>query len=163
MRPISVVGLAIVFATSGLTPYTSGAQASLTAVQRSAIADSVTTVMDTVFALSSRRDLDRMYSFFRPNTTVLRDGKPEDWKEHQAGTRSLYRTLRSVDMHPLAHEIDVLSPTSAIWRGQFSYNFADSAGHVTSGIAASTWVLARDSSAWRIVHLHLSDPPASMK
>lgn len=163
MRMISVAGLAIVFATIGLTPHTSAAQASLTAVQRSATADTVATVMDTVFALSSRPDLDRMYSFFRANTTVLRNGKPEDWKEHQAATRSFYRTLRSVDMHPLAHEIDVLSPTVAIWRGQFSYNFADTAGHLTSGVAASTWVLARDSSGWRIVHLHMLDPPASVK
>jgi len=163
MRTISVPGLAIVSATIGLTPYTSAAQASLTAVQRSAIADSVATVMDTVFALSSRPDLDRMYSFFRANTTLLHNGRPEDWKEHQAGTRSFYRTLRSVDMHPLAHEIDVLSPTAAIWRGQFSYNFIDSVSHVTSGIAASTWVLARDSSGWRIVHLHMSDPPPSAK
>jgi hypothetical protein len=163
MRTISIPGLAIVLGSIGLTPHTSDAQASLSAVQRSAIADSVATVMDSVFALSSRPDLDRMYSFFRANTTVLHNGKPEDWTEHQAGTRAFYGTLRSVDMHPLAHEIDVLSPSAAIWRGQFSYAFTDRAGHVTSGIAASTWVLARDSSGWRIVHLHMSDPPASVK
>jgi hypothetical protein len=163
MRAISVAGLAIVLGSIGLAPHTSDAQAPLSAVQRSAISDSVATVMDSVFVLSSRPDLDRMYSFFRTNATVLHDGKAEDWKEHQAGTRAFYKTLRSVDMHPLAHEIDVLSPTAAVWRGQFSYTFTDSAGHGASGIAASTWVLARDSSGWRIVHLHLSDPPASVK
>ncbi|HET9634655.1 MAG TPA: nuclear transport factor 2 family protein [Gemmatimonadaceae bacterium] len=119
--------------------------------------------MDSVFGLSSRPDLDRMYSYFSANTTLLHNGKPEDWKEHQAGTRAFYKTLRSVDMHALAHEIDVLSPTAAVWRGQLSYSFADSTGHLASGIAASTWVLARDISGWRIVHLHMSDLPASAK
>jgi len=163
MRTLPVAGFGIVLGSIGLTPHRSDAQASLSDFQRSAIADSVAIVMDSVFALSSRPDLDRMYTFFRANTSVLHNGKPEDWKEHQAGTRAFYRTLRSVDMHPLAHEIDVLSPTAAIWRGQFSYTFADSAGHVTSGTAASTWVLARDSSGWRIAHLHMSDPPAGVK
>ena len=93
---ISLAGLVIAV---GLTPHGADAQAELSAVQRSAIADSVATVMDSVFGLS----------------------------------------------------------------GQFSYSFADSAGHVTSGIAASTWVLARDKSGWRVVHLHMSDPPASAK
>ena len=163
MRTISVAGLAIVVVASGLTARTTKAQVSLSARQRSAIARSVATVMDSVFTLSSRPDLDRMYSFFSANTTVLHNGKPEDWKEHQAGTRALYKTLRSIDMRPSAHEIDVLSPTAAIWRGQFSYSFTDTTGHVTSGLAASTWVLARDRSGWRVVHLHLSDPPTSVK
>jgi len=163
MRTIAVAGFTIVLGSFGLPPHTSDAQASLSAFQRSAIADSVAAIMDSVFALSSRPDLDRMYSFFRPNTSVLRNGKTEDWKEHQAGTRAFYKTLRSVDMHPLGHEIDVLSPTAAIWRGQFSYTFTDGEGHVTSGVAASTWVLARDSSGWRIAHLHMSDPPTAVK
>ena len=160
MRMIAVAGVAIAV---GLIPHVADAQAALSAAQRSAIADSVATVMDSVFGLSSRPDLDRMYTYFSANTTVLHNGKPEDWKEHQAGTRAFYKTLRSVDMHPLAHEIDVLSPTAAIWRGQFSYTFADTAGRVTSGVAASTWVLARFVSGWRVVHLHMSDPPAAAK
>jgi len=161
MRSIAVASLVLVFAANALAPHASGAQVSLSAGQRSAIADSVGSVMDSVFAAGSRPDLNRMYSFFSANTSLLHDGKPEDWKEHQGGTRAFYKTLRSADLRPLAHEIDVLSPTVALWRGQYSYSFADSAGHTISGIAATTWVLARNSSGWHIVHLHMSNPPAS--
>ena len=65
MRTISVAGLAFVFGGFAIAPYRADGQASLSDVQRSAIVDSVATVMDSVFALSSRPDLDRNRRFRR--------------------------------------------------------------------------------------------------
>jgi ketosteroid isomerase-like protein len=158
MRNTSIASCILVLAASTLLPYTVAAQRSLSAAQRAAITDSVGFVADSVFAAGRRRDLDRMFSWYSPSATLLHDGKPEEWKTHQAAARALYNTLRAVDVRPLGHEIEVLSPTVALWRGQYAYSLTDSAGHVIGGSAAQTWVLARENAGWRIVHIHLSDP-----
>jgi hypothetical protein len=82
----------------------------------------------------------------------------QDWTEHQANARAFYQTLRAAELRPLAHTIEVLSPTVALWRGQYAYVLTDTAGHVNSGSAAQTWVLTREPAGWRITHVHISDP-----
>ena len=163
MRRITVAAPVLILAALSRSPPRLMAQVTLSSSQRSAIADSVRRITDSVFAAGRRRDLDRMFSFYGASTTLLHDGKPENWREHQSGARAFYKTLRAVDVHPLDHQIDVLSPTVAVWRGQYAYSFTDTAGHVTAGMAANTWVLVREADGWRIVHVHISDPLPAAK
>jgi ketosteroid isomerase-like protein len=137
------------------------AQRPLSPARRTAIVDSVRAVADSAFAAGNRRDLERLYSFYSPATTLLHDGTVQDWAVHQASARAFYQTLRSVELRPLDYAIDLLSPTVAVWRGRYAYVLTDTAGHAASGTAAQTWVLTRDAVGWRITHVHISDrlPP----
>ena len=131
----------------------------MTAHQRAVLADSVRAVADSVFAAGDRRDLDRMFSYYSANTTLLQDGKPDPWPLHQANARAFYATLQDAEVKPLEYSVDVISPTAAIWHGTYWYKLTDKAGKVIQGSAASTWVFSRESAGWRIVHVHISDPP----
>ena len=135
----------------------------LSDVQRAAIEDSVRATTDSVFAAGNRKDLDRMFSFYSANTTLLRDGKYEAWAEHQAGARAFYATLKAVDLRALDHTVEVLSPTAAIWRGRYRFSLTPQSGKPIAGTAANTWVLTRETTGWRIIHVHISDPMPAAK
>jgi ketosteroid isomerase-like protein len=138
-------------------------QANLAPTQRAAITDSIRQFTDAAFAAGRSKDLNRLFSFYSPTTSLLIDGKVKDWAQHQAEARAFYGSLRSADLRPLTHEIQVLAPTVALWRGEYSYAFTDSAGHVIKGASASTWVIQRSDRGWQIVHVHISDPLPTVK
>jgi uncharacterized protein (TIGR02246 family) len=136
-----------------------GGGSTLSAEMRSAIADTVRSIGQATFNAGSARDLDRMYANFSPGTTLTVSGQiAPSWPAHQEQARAFYRTLRAVSYEPMVHGVDVLSPEVAIWRGRYRYTFTDSAGTVTSGTAAQTWVFVREDRRWRIVHAHISAP-----
>lgn len=158
MRNTRITAPVLAVAALTLISSTLPAQRLLSATERQAIADSVRVVADSVFAAGRRRDPDRMFSWYSPSATLLHNGTSEDWHAHQIAARALYDTLGAVDVRPLGHEIEVLAPTVALWRGRYSYRITDSAGRVISGDAAQTWIFVREHAGWRIVHIHLSDP-----
>jgi len=138
-------------------------QANLSPAQRAAITDSIRQFTDAAFAAGRSKDLNRLFSFYSPKTSLLIDGKVKDWAQHRAEARAFYSSLRSVDLRPLTHEIEVLAPTVALWRGEYSYAFTDSAGHVIKGASATTWVIQHGDRGWQIVHVHISDPLPTAK
>jgi ketosteroid isomerase-like protein len=138
-------------------------QANLSATQRAAISDSIRQLTDAAFAAGRSRDLNRLFSFYSPKTSLLIDGKVKDWAQHQAEGRAFYGSLKSADLRPLTHAIEVLAPTVALWRGEYSYAFTDTAGHVIKGASANTWVIQRGDRGWQIVHVHISDPLPTVK
>ena len=140
----------------GRTP--ASMQMSLPESRRRAITAAVEAVADSVFAAGTRRDV-AMYSFYSPDATMLLDGAAVAWTDHQAAAPAFFASLRSAHFRPLAYEVDVLTPTQALWRGRYEYAFTDTSGARISGTGAQTWVLTQRPSGWRIVHAHVSYPP----
>jgi hypothetical protein len=104
-----------------------------------------------------------MFSYYGANTTLLSDGKSDPWPSHQANARVFYGTLQNAEVKPLEYSVDVLSPTAAVWHGTYSYKLTDKTGKVLQGSAANTWVFSREPTGWRIVHVHISNPPPPAK
>ena len=144
---------------AGCAPPPAASSAAMSPAQQKAVADSVRTVTDSVWAAGNRRDLDRLFGFYSVNCTLLQDGRPDPWPAHQAAARVFYSSLQAAEVRPLDYGIDVLSPTVAVWHGTYSYKLTDKTGKVISGAAANTWVLHREPGGWRIVHVHISNPP----
>jgi uncharacterized protein (TIGR02246 family) len=133
----------------------------LTESHRVALADTIRSLGDSIFAAGNVKDLDGLFRYFDPSVSFLDNGAfIPSWEKHKEGARPFYRSLKSVHFEPMDVRVEVLSPDVVVWSGRYRYANVDSLGVTASGTNGQTWVFVRENVGWRVRHIHISTPVA---
>ena len=137
-------------------------KASLTTEQHGEIAKTVEALVESTFQALNQLDADRFYSHFSDATLHAMNGLVvPSWHDHMEQGRKFIASLREAHYELGEARVEVLTPDVAVWLGTWSFAATDKGGAKTSAVAAQTFVCARQSGTWKIVHSHVSEPGGS--
>ncbi len=135
-----------------------GGSSVVTEQQRESIVQTIEQLVTDINESSSRRDVDRFYSFFSDQTTaVINDRMVLSWDEHKQQGRTFFNSLSKAEYVADDIHVDVLTPDVAVYMGRHRFSGEDKSGKSISATFVQTWVFRRHNGTWRIVHAHLSE------
>jgi len=151
-------------AAAGCAP---GRRASLDDAHRSAIVDSVRSVVAAWTGAMNHRDANAAARYYAddPEFRWIENGEIRYTSpaEVAAAMNDVFPSLRSFDLHLVEPTITPLAPGAASVTASFTQAMTDTTGHVVGIAGAVSFTMVHADSGWRILVGHasvLSVPPA---
>ena len=159
VRAIGVLAVVVVAGCQTTNAAASGGGGGVTDVQRAAITDTATAIVNGMLtAASNRKGSDFVARFAKDSVMIIDNGQVStSAAAYGAGADSMYVNLTSLQSTASAIHVQVLSPDAAFATATFAFNLTAKTGKTAKGTGAISALLQRRGGTWAVTDYHESE------